>query len=212
MARMIGFENESPTIVLCVQRWRSIARSNSSASRLRLVSVTTWPPPRWCMSSAEPEPGAVHQRRPGDAHRQCARPRRAWRRPVRSRPPSPARAARPQSNPSREKKVGDVADRIHHALRHARGAAGVEHVQVVLVAVITTVPERERRPARRNQRRGPPRRSRRAGVVDLDQQLQLRQPRRRPDRRGRRARHGRTAPRRRSCRAGTTAPRRGSGS
>ena len=56
IARTIGFENASPTIVLCVQRCRWIASSISSASRLRFVSVTTWPPSRWCIMAPSHRP------------------------------------------------------------------------------------------------------------------------------------------------------------
>ena len=55
-AAMIGFANESPTMVLCVQRWCWIVPISSCASRLRLVSVITWPPIMWCIRAPNHRP------------------------------------------------------------------------------------------------------------------------------------------------------------
>ena len=55
-ARMIGLAKLSPTIVSPVTRCRSTVASSSWASRLRLSSVTTWPPARWGMNQPSQHP------------------------------------------------------------------------------------------------------------------------------------------------------------
>ena len=132
-ARRMGLEKASPTMAMAFARWRWTASSSSSASSDRRSSVITVPPARWGMKVPSQTPVPCISGQAGIEIRR-----------------SPLAAASVTSGAIcdgvrrrgqlEEREAGlhearrQPTHRVHDALGHARGAAGVEHVDVVLAA------------------------------------------------------------------------------
>ena len=98
------------------------------------MSVTTWPPARWCIIAPNHSPVPCIS---GAPVIDTERPDRCDGSPPRAVPagrPTRATGSPIPLKPSVQKIAGDPADVVHHALRHAGRATRVQHVDVVLGA------------------------------------------------------------------------------
>ena len=153
----MGLAKASPTMATVFTLSRSTVSRSSTGSKWRLVSVTTQPPTVMAAMDGEP-PGAVHERTGGEVQGTGSHDGLA------------DAVDAPVLGHAQEVPGVELGEQVvlapHDAFGHARGAAGVEEVEVVAGARPTAGPLAVPRSARRVLVGGRPRRARVGAVVD----------------------------------------------